>query len=106
MDPYKYDVPTPSDLPNRLKGRYPVGRITEHGEPEFGYREFQTNDEIPAIQKEAADYIVYMEQLAINAVKLVNHLERERKELAERVYELEMKEIEGHRDLNAYDDRS
>lgn len=48
------------DLSNRLRGRYAVGPIMANGEPEFGYRVFETMPDgkpFPMIHGEAADAV-------------------------------------------------
>jgi hypothetical protein len=53
-DPYlNKDVQVSNKLTDRLRGRYACGPIMPNGEPEFGWREFET----PPIQKEAASAI-------------------------------------------------
>ncbi len=47
------DVQVSSKLVDRLRGKYACGPILPNGEPEFGWRYFET----PAIQREAADEI-------------------------------------------------
>lgn len=47
------DVEVSSRLVDRLRGKYACGPTLPNGEPEFGWREFQT----PPIQHEAADKI-------------------------------------------------
>jgi hypothetical protein len=46
-------------LTDRLRGRYATGPLMPNGEPEFGWRLFQT----PPIQHEAADRIDELEAL-------------------------------------------
>lgn len=53
-DPFlNKNVQVSDDLCDRLRGRYAIGPTMENGEPEFGWREFET----PPIQHEAADAI-------------------------------------------------
>ncbi len=47
------DVQISSNLTDRLRGKYANGPTMPNGEPEFGWREFQT----PPIQHQAADRI-------------------------------------------------
>ncbi len=58
-DPFlQKDVQVSSNLIDRLRGKYACGPIMENGEPEFGWREFQT----APIQHEAADRLEYLSQ--------------------------------------------
>lgn len=47
------DVEISSRLVDRLRGKYACGPVMPNGEPEFGWREFET----PPIQHSAADLI-------------------------------------------------
>ncbi len=50
-DPFlKQDVEVSSKLTDRLRGKYACGPIMPNGEPEFGWRQFET----PPVQHEAA----------------------------------------------------
>lgn len=51
------DVEISSRLVDRLRGKYAMGPITPSGEPEFGWRIFET----PQIQKDAAARIEQLE---------------------------------------------
>lgn len=54
FDPFlNKEVQISNNLTDRLKGRYACGPHLENGEPEFGWREFET----PPIQNEAAEHI-------------------------------------------------
>lgn len=53
-DPFlEKTVQVSARLVDRLRGRYACGPALPNGEPEFGWREFET----PPIQREAADEI-------------------------------------------------
>lgn len=53
-DPFlKRNVEISTKLTDRLRGKYAVGPTLPNGEPEFGWRQFET----PPIQHEAADEI-------------------------------------------------
>jgi len=51
------DVQVSNKLTDRLRGKYAIGPVQPNGEPEFGWRQFET----PPIQHEAADYIEALE---------------------------------------------
>jgi hypothetical protein len=54
FDPFEgRTVKISNNLTDRLRGKYAVGPMLANGEPEFGWRQFET----PAIQIEAADVI-------------------------------------------------
>jgi hypothetical protein len=63
-------------LIDRLRGRYANGPIMPNGEPEFGWREFQT----PPVQHEAAAEI---ERLRARTETLAFALERANSDLAD-----------------------
>lgn len=59
-DGYESIIARATSVKDRLKGKYPVGPIQANGEPEFGYRIFETLPDgkpFPAIQTEASDMI-------------------------------------------------
>lgn len=79
-DPFlNKDVEIKDRLTDRLRGRYACGPIMANGEPEFGYREFET----PPVQHEAASALESLtaENAAVKA---------ERDDALDRVEELEL----------------
>jgi hypothetical protein len=77
-DPFlKRDVEVSSKLTDRLRGKYASGPTMPNGEPEFGWRQFET----PPIQHEAADAI--------------DSLLKERDALQARVWKLEAEKTIG-----------
>lgn len=62
------DVQVGDRLVDRLRGRYACGPMTSSGEPEFGWRTFET----PPIQKNAADRIEQLEAALREAREAIN----------------------------------
>jgi hypothetical protein len=57
-DPFTgQDVKISDRLTDRLRGRYAIGPLQPNGEPEFGWRQYET----PPVQHEAADRIAALE---------------------------------------------
>lgn len=68
FDPFlNKNVEVHDGLIDRLRGRYGIGPIMENGEPEFGWRQFETSP----IQHEAADRIEKLERDLANLQELV-----------------------------------
>jgi hypothetical protein len=66
-DPFlNKEVEISNRLTDRLRGRYACGPTLPNGEPEFGWREFET----PPIQKEAAAEIERLRDLLRKVRKL------------------------------------
>lgn len=63
------DVQVSDKLTDRLRGKYANGPTMANGEPEFGWREFQT----PPIQHKAADRIEELEADLANTLRAVLH---------------------------------
>lgn len=69
-DPFlNKDVQVSSRLTDRLRGRYASGPTMANGEPEFGWREFQT----PPVQHEAAAEIERLQAIEKAAWDYFNH---------------------------------
>jgi len=51
------DVKISDRLTDRLRGRYAIGPLQPNGEPEFGWRQYET----PPVQHQAADRITTLE---------------------------------------------
>ena len=63
------DVQISDRLVDRLRGKYACGPHLPNGNPEFGWRQFQS----PPIQHEAADRIEALEALCADAYAMVAH---------------------------------
>lgn len=64
------DLGVQSRLVQRLRGNYAIGPHIPNGNPEFGWRQFQS----PPIQHEAADRIDFVESLNDDLVHIINVL--------------------------------
>jgi len=92
-DPFfNQDVQVSSKLVDRLRGRYACGPIMPNGEPEFGWREFET----PPIQKEAASAleakdaeIARLRNALSGSAAIVNHSSGHIADLESRITDLE-----------------
>ena len=68
-DPFlNKDVQISHKLTDRLRGRYACGPTMASGEPEFGWREFET----PPVQHEAADEIDRLREMLVRAYQFVS----------------------------------